>query len=252
MYDFIRFEIATNVCQDLDKRFPAEYPRYKSGDMACWTDCGCHWFVSVPVAEEYQLREWFLDTGIQVTAYDYTKRRRDDADQKEWIVEYLTKKHDELVKFLADDEFHVDMGLYKPFSRGARFQLIYVDNDDIENLYGTHTRPIDLYTEAVGLFEMAIKCVRDYPIIISDFNCGMSGFHASGGKRVALMDLSAQSQPQSQFTKEHRLFNISIKNKNGGWSCRLIAVPVLEKPEKTNEIPSVPNNKFIGRKVSTV
>lgn len=71
MYDFIKFEIATNVCPDLDKRFPAEYPRYKSDDMACWTDCGCHWFVSVPVAEEYLLREWFLDVGIQVTACDY-------------------------------------------------------------------------------------------------------------------------------------------------------------------------------------
>ena len=83
MYDFIKFEIATNVCPDLDKRFPAEYPRYKSDDMACWTDCGCHWFVSVPIAEEYQLREWFLDVGIQVTAYDYTKRRTaEDADQK--------------------------------------------------------------------------------------------------------------------------------------------------------------------------
>ena len=248
MYDFIRFEIATNVCPDLDKRFPAEYPRYKSGDMACWTDCGCHWFISVPVAEEYQLREWFLDTGIQVTAYDYTKRRTvEAADQKEWIVEYLTKKHDELIKFLADTEFHVDMGLYEPFSSGARFQLIYVDNDDIENLYRTHTRPIDLYTEAVGLFEMAIKSVRDYPIIISDFNCGMSGFYAGGGKRVVLMNLSGQSQS----TKEHRLFNISINN---GWTCRLMAVRIysIPEPEKTNEIPSVPNNKFIGRKVSTV
>ena len=52
MYDFIKFEIASNVCPDLDKRFPAEYPRYKSDDMVCWTDCGCHWFISVPVLEE--------------------------------------------------------------------------------------------------------------------------------------------------------------------------------------------------------
>ena len=80
----------------------------------------------------------------------------------------------------------------------------------------------------------------------------MSGFYASGGKRVALMNLSGQSQ--TQFTKEHRLFNISIKKQNGGWTGKLMAVRIdsVPEPAKINEIPSVPNNKFIGRKVSTV
>jgi hypothetical protein len=226
MYDFIRFEIDAFEYKDLDKKLPLDYPRYAAGDFACWTDCGCHWLVSCPISEEFQFREWLMDAGIQITKYDYIQRAHPE-EQKIWLLEYLEQKLAGLKKFMSDtEEFHVDMGLYTAYQCGTRYQLIYVDADDVENLYGTHTRPIDLYKEAITILGKAIEDVRQYPRPITQSHCGISGFY--NGRNVSLMNLEGQYPSK----KEIKLFDLTI---NSDYKTSLLAVRTRSEPtEKVN------------------
>lgn len=214
MYDFVQFEIDTTASKDLDKRLPLEYPRYAAGDLACWTDCGCHWLVSCPISEEFQFREWLSDSGIQITKYDYIQRAHPE-EQKTLLLEYLEKKLAGLMIFMADTKVHVDMGLYTAYQCGTRYQLIYVDKDDVENLYGTHTRPIDLYKEAITILGKVIEDVRQYPRPITQSHCGISGFY--NGRNVSLMNLEGQDPNKEEI----RLFELTI---NSDYNTSLVAV----------------------------
>jgi hypothetical protein len=215
MYDFIRFEVDAYKYKDLDKRFSAAYSGYTTlDDMAIWSDCGCHWFISVPVTEEYHLREWFLDSGIQVTGYEYTKRRTVE-DQKEWLVGYLTGKIDEIKNYLQNPK---NDNLTEPFNNGARYKLIYYDMDDIENFYHSHNRPLDLYHEAIEILELAIKEIEKYPRFMTSVSCALSGFYVGVGSKINLMDLMVQTK------KEIRLFDIQIGDNSIIWYARLVAV----------------------------
>lgn len=225
MYDFVRFEIDTTACKDLDKRLPLEYPRYAAGDLACWSDCGCHWLVSCPISEEFQFREWLIAAGIHITKYDYIQRAHPE-EQKTLLLEYLEKKLAGLMIFMADTKLHVEMGLYTAYQCGTRYQLIYVDADDIENLYGTHARPIDLYNKAITILSKVIEDVRQYPRPITQSHCGINGFY--NGRNVSLMNLEGQDPNKEEI----RLFELTI---NSDYNTSLVAVKTRSDPtEKVN------------------
>jgi hypothetical protein len=180
MYDSVRFEIDAFKYKDLDKRLPQEYPRYTIGEMACWSDCGCHWFVVCQITEEFAFREWLFGQDIQITKYDYILRPT-PADNKQYLLDYLQTKTTEIRQVLQDPDYCQKNGLESPFKDGARFQLIYVDSDDVENLYGTHQRPIDLYTEAADILDRVYHEVDGGELTQDGFegvSSSMSGFYS--------------------------------------------------------------------------
>ena len=132
MYDYIRFEIDNNtISHNLDKRFPAEYPRFIKDEMLCWSECGCHWTISAPIAEEYQLREWLMNNVLHATKCEYIKRLPENY-HRDGLVSDLTEMKSDFANYLSELE-KTDGD--KQFESGARFQLVYHDTDDIENLY---------------------------------------------------------------------------------------------------------------------
>jgi hypothetical protein len=242
MYDFIRFEIDTFAYPNLDKRFPAEYPRYVKDEMVCWTECGCHWTISVPVAEEYPLREWLTDVGIQVSKYEYSKR----VNRKEWLIDHLTERKQDLEKYFSEQPSSEDV---REFGSGARYKLIYIDGDMVENLYTTHSRPMSLYKEAIQILDLAIAALSDTDIGHINFaSCGLSGFYANGGKKPCFMNLD------EQLRSDIELFDINIASETSKWSCKLMSIrqvgTITTPQEKKNEMSS--SSYVGGRKVSYV
>jgi hypothetical protein len=244
MYDFINFEIDNYTYPDLDNRFPAEYPRFIRDEMVCWTECGCHWTINAPLAEEYSLREWLLEAGIQVSKCSYSKR----VNRKEWLIDLLTQKKQGLEKYLSEQPSSEEA---QEFGSGARYKLIYTDGDMVENLYNTHYRPGILYREAIQILDLAIAALANTNIgPINHASCGLSGFYANGGNKPCFMNLDAQ------LKKDIELFDINIASGNSAWSCKLVAVRQTntimtpQQQEKKNEIQSP--SRGTGRKVSYV
>lgn len=243
MYDFVKFEIDNFAYPDLDKRFPAEYPRFIRDEMVCWTECGCHWTISAPVAEEYSLREWLSDAGIQVSKCEYSKH----VNQKEWLIDHLTERKQDLEKYLSKQP---GSEAVREFGSGARYKLIYIDGDMVENLYHTHSRPYDLYWEAIQILDLSIAALANTNIkSINHASCGLSGFYANGGKKPCFMDLEVQ------LKKDIELFDINIASGEKSWNCKLLAVRQVD----TNATPQQEKKKEIldpsrgtGRKVSYV
>lgn len=243
MYDYVKFEIDTFACPDLDKRFPAEYPRYAKDEMVCWTECGCHWIISAPVAEEYSLREWLSDAGIQVTKCEYSKR----VNKQDWLIDLLTQKKQDLEKYLLEQP---DFEAGWEFGSGARYKLIYIDSDMVENLYNTHSRPESLYKEAIQILDLAIGAMSNTNIGIINFaSCGLSGFYANGGNKPCFMNLDVQ------LKKDIKLFDINITSGKSVWTCKLVAIRQID----TSTTPQIKKNEILtsssggtGRKVSYV
>lgn len=254
MYDFIRFEVDNNTnSRDLDKCFPAEYPRFIKDEMLCWSECGCHWTISAPVAEEYQLREWLMNNGLHATKCEYIKRLPEHYHRDE-LVYGLREKKTIFDKYLSELE-KTDGD--KEFESGARFQLVYQDPDDIENLYNTHTWLINLYREASMILGLAIEELGKFPRPVKQASFAVSGFYANGGKQPKLLNLDGQPG------KEIRLFDFEIMSNDYSWSCKLMAVRVdkdilvVKKETTVIELPSgTPNelsrNKLSGKRISTV
>jgi len=257
MYDSVRFEIDAFKYKDLDKRLPVEYPRYTIGEMACWSDCGCHWFVVCNIAEEFAFREWLSDHDIQITKYDYILRPT-PADNKAYLLNYLQTKTSEIRQVLRDPDYSQKNGLESPFKDGARFQLIYVDADDVENLYGIHARPIDLYTEATDILDRVYNEVERGELTqggIQGASSSMSGFYS--GKKIRLLDL--EEQPATGTTHETRikLFDMELRfpdrlSKIKKQKSELIAIKIHPGSAETTPILIDKTNKFAGRRTTTV
>jgi len=253
MYDYIKFEIDNNTnSRDLDKRFPAEYPWFIQDEMLCWSECGCHWTISAPVAEEYHLREWLMEAGLQMTKYEYSKRVPDNYYRDE-LVYGLREKKTEFDKYLSElAASEIQPAGSDGFESGARYKLVYHDPDDVENLYHTHTQPISLYREASIILGLAIDELAKYPSRVKQASCAVSGFYAAGGSNPKLLNLDLQPG------KEIRLFDFQIRSHDisSSWSCKLLAVRVagmLEGKQKTNDVVSnLTNNKFSGNRISIV
>lgn len=254
MYNYIRFEIENNtISHNLDKRFPAEYPRFIEDEMLCWFECGCHWTISAPVAEEYYLREWLSDTGLHATKCEYIKRLPENYHRDELVMNLKEKKKD-LDNYLSELE-KADGD--KQFESGARYKLIYHDSDDVENLYNTHTRLISLYREASMILGLAINELGKYLRPVKQASFAVSGFYAAGGKIPNLMNLDKQP------AKEIRLFDFEVMSMDTSWSCKLMAVRInnyvsdVEKETTAIKLPSgLPssggNKRFTGKRITTV
>lgn len=254
MYDYIRFEIDNNIISyNLDKCFPVEYQRFIKDEMLCWSECGCHWTISAPVAEEYHLREWLSDAGIQVSRYEYLRRLPENYHRDELVMN-LTKKKKDFDNYLLELE-KADGD--KQFESGARYKLIYHDSDDVENLYNTHTCPIDLYREASMILGLAINELGKYLRPVKQASFAVSGFYAAGGKLPNLMNLDKQP------AKEIRLFDFEVMSMDTSWSCKLMAVRInnyvsdVEKETTAIELPSglpssAGNKRFTGKRITTV
>lgn len=257
MYDSVHFEIDAFKYKDLDKRLPVEYPRYAVAEMACWSDCGCHWFVVCNIAEEFAFREWLSDHDIQITKYDYILRPT-PADNKAYLLNYLQTKTAEIRQVLKDPVFCQKNGLEVPFKDGARFQLIYVDSDDVENLYGIHTQPIDLYTEAADILDRVYHEVDGGELTqggIEGVSSSMSGFYS--GKKINLMNLDEQLATSTTHETWIKLFDMELRfpdrlSKIKKQKSELIAIKIHPDPIKTNPNDVNKTNKFVGRRTTTV
>ena len=257
MFDSVRFEIDAFEYKDLDKRLPEEYPRYALGEMACWSDCGCHWFVVCNINEKFAFREWLSDAGIEITKYEYILRPT-PADNKQYLLNYLQTKTAEIRQVLKDPEYCQKNGLEAPFKDGARFQLIYIDSDDVENLFGIHQRPIDLYTEAADILDRVYHEVNDSELTqggIQGVSSSMSGFYS--GKKVQLMNLDEQPATSTTHETRIKLFDMELRfpdrlSNITKQKSELVAIKILPDPVETEKMGIDKFNKFAGRRITTV
>lgn len=257
MYDSVRFEIDAFKYKDLDKKLQLEYPRYTAAEMACWSDCGCHWFVVCQITEEFVFREWLSEQDIQITKYEYILHPT-PADNKQFLLDYLQTKTASIRQVLKDPEYCQKNGLESPFKDGAGFQLIYIDSDDVENLFGIHQRPIDLYTEAADILDRVYHEVDVGELTqggIEGVSSSMSGFYS--GKTVQLMNLDEQPVNSSTHETRIKLFDMELRfpdrlSNIKKQKTELVAVKILPDVKENNPIYSGKSNKFAGRRATTV
>ena len=194
-----------------------------------------------------------MNNGLHATKCEYIKRLPEHYHRDE-LVYGLREKKTIFDKYLSELE-KTDGD--KEFESGARFQLVYQDPDDIENLYNTHTWLINLYREASMILGLAIEELGKFPRPVKQASFAVSGFYANGGKQPKLLNLDGQPG------KEIRLFDFEIMSNDYSWSCKLMAVRVdkdilvVKKETTVIELPSgTPNelsrNKLSGKRISTV
>lgn len=257
MYDFIRFEIDAFEYKDLDKKIQLEYPRYAAGDFACWTDCGCHWFVVCQITEEFQFQEWLSDAGIQITKCDYILRPT-PVDAKKYLLDYLQTKTSRIRHVLKNPDYCRKNGLESLFKDGARFQLIYVDANDVENLYGTHTRLVDLYTEASDILDRIYTELDSSELTHETIQFGIvdiTGFYS--GIKVKLMNLEAQLVISYTSETKIKLFGLKLRFQDRLSNIKqqkyeLVAIKILPDPVETENTGIDKFNKFAGLRTTTV